>query len=164
MAAKNRKYKERLRKNKANADEREKKLKKKLEKAEAAITDMPGLKKDLQTAERTVAGHDRVVRALKKALGELEVKTESIATQTAATREDWQLDARRRVPDPMRDTVAKIAVTRLGTFRQVIPIIRDVQVAMRLEAADDAAGDGHDTTVRIMKEVCVCFDCKSVCF
>lgn len=98
---------------------------------------------------------------MKKALGELEDK-KTVATQTDATREHWQLDARRRVPDSMRDTIAKIAVTRLGSFRQVIPIIRDVQVAMRLEAAGDVAGDGHDATVRIMKEVC--FDCNCLSF
>lgn len=51
-----------------------------------AITELPGLRKDLQKAERTVAGHDRIVRGLKKALGELEVEKKSIGTQTDATR------------------------------------------------------------------------------
>lgn len=60
MKAKNKLLKERLRKNKKNADDREKKLKKLLEQAERDIQDMPGLRKDLQAAERTVAGHDRI--------------------------------------------------------------------------------------------------------
>ena len=95
-----------------------------------------------------------MVRALRRTLGLMEDSDQrSIGTQTIATREDWQMDPGRRLPDPMRELVCKVAVTNLGTFRNVIPIIRSVQVAMRMEALHEDAGDGHETTIRCMKEV-----------
>ena len=113
---------------------------------------------EIKTLRQQAKDNSRTIRLLERSLGQGRVEDEehaSVGSQTDSRHADFRLESRHSVPLKMRDLVVKLAVSRLVSFRQAFPAVRDAQVAMQLEDATSAAqaSDGHDTAVRCIKEV-----------